>query len=636
MKIVDISVQSFGKLHNVNLTFNGGINVLQNSNAFGKTTLANFVRAMLYGLNYSYTKINEERFNDVARFAPWGGSGKFGGSMTVEHNGEQYRIERFFGSTARAEVLAVTNVVSGKTLQLDMQPGEYFLGLTVDSYDRSTYFPQEAVELRGNENLESRLANLVDSADYDKVQSKLLAYRRAKVAGRGAGGTINQLDNELFALRKQLDDAVAAEAQQQRNAQQMQQCNVQLKQLNEAKGRIKAQLDEVNRRIAENRPSDEQQQIETRLRDCRLKLAAYPQSADNDKTTLDSLAERVDELAAEVNKPAAPTQAKRPWWLYALAVAAVVAGVALAVAVNVPVGIVVGLAGIALAVIGVVTGNKAVAKSRNVAAEAQSRQAESCNRATAEYMRLAANYVDVSSGNFAEIRSKVWQCFADRNKLMQTLQALQSEVGRFSATANLAPLQEQAARLNDELRATEDAAQELSRKLGSLETLSQNAVVDKASVEDKILAAEALRIAEQHKYDIAGQVSELLVQAKENLSCSYLPKLRARVSQLVDYVTGGVYEVDLDRNFVVRLRENGQTRQLGGFSRGLREIVLLCFRVALSELLYDGAVPLMIVDDAFVNYDEANFVRATALLRSLADNGTQVLYFTCHSRLGNL
>ena len=43
----------------------------------------------------------------------------------------------------------------------------------------------------------------------------------------------------------------------------------------------------------------------------------------------------------------------------------------------------------------------------------------------------------------------------------------------------------------------------------------------------------------------------------------------------------------------------------------------------------------MIADDAFVNFDENNFVRATDLLKSVAEHG-QVIYFTCHKRTGSL
>lgn len=45
MKIISLNVQSFGKLKNVRLDFNDGVNVIQNANGFGKTTMASFIRA---------------------------------------------------------------------------------------------------------------------------------------------------------------------------------------------------------------------------------------------------------------------------------------------------------------------------------------------------------------------------------------------------------------------------------------------------------------------------------------------------------------------------------------------------------------------------------------------------------------
>ena len=82
MKIVSLSVASFGKLKGVNLNFRDGVNVINNINGFGKTTLASFVRAMLYGLNYTKSK----GVSDVTRFTPWDGAGKYGGSMTGGHS----------------------------------------------------------------------------------------------------------------------------------------------------------------------------------------------------------------------------------------------------------------------------------------------------------------------------------------------------------------------------------------------------------------------------------------------------------------------------------------------------------------------------------------------------------------------
>ena len=627
MKIVNVSVVAFGKLQSVNLSFNSGVNVLQNKNAFGKTTFAAFVRAMLYGLNYSYTKEGDERVNDVTRYCPWGFGGKFGGSMTVEHNGATYRIERFFGGTARAELLSVTNESTGAAVDVSGGVGEYFLGLTADSYDRSTYFPQEAVELATNENLDGRLANLVDSADYDKVQEKLLAYRRQKRAGRGVGGTIAQLDNEIFDLQRKLHEAELAENTQARNAEQHAANEAQLQQLNARKCDIQRQLEEVKRNIVLNSPTEEQLAAKQRLMDAKLALTKYPQDLVADRQRVVALGDRIAQTPRHPNVQ----KASPKWWLVVLAAVLILGGAGLCFAGKIPLLIGGGI----LVVVGAALLAVALLSARNKGVETL--QSTEWDELVTDYMRIVGKYVDVAGKDYEEAARLFWQYFADYERDCRVYQTVESLTPSMS-NGDVAALNARERELTSQLAAVTSEIQRIYRMQGSLENAVQNAqVADRAEIEDKILNAQQAKAVEEQKFATAERVSALLTQAKENLSGGYLPKLKTRVSQLVDFVTNGQYEVSLDGKFAIRIRENGQTKQLSCFSRGVREIVLLCFRVALSELLYDGAVPLVVVDDAFVNYDEDNFVRATALLKELATKcGTQVIYFTCHNRLGAL
>lgn len=627
MKIVNVSVVAFGKLQSVNLSFNSGVNVLQNKNAFGKTTFAAFVRAMLYGLNYSYTKEGDERVNDVTRYCPWGFGGKFGGSMTVDHNGATYRIERFFGGTARAEVLSVTNESTGAAVDVSGGVGEYFLGLTADSYDRSTYFPQEAVELATNENLDGRLANLVDSADYDKVQEKLLAYRRQKRAGRGVGGTIAQLDNEIFDLQRKLHEAELAENTQARNAEQHSANEAQLQQLNARKCGIQRQLEEVKRNIVLNSPTEEQLAAKQRLMDAKLALTKYPQDLVADRQRVVALGDRIAQTPRHPNVQ----KASPKWWLVVLAAVLILGGAGLCFAGKIPLLIGGGI----LVVVGAALLAVALLSARNKGVETL--QSTEWDELVTDYMRIVGKYVDVAGKDYEEAARLFWQYFADYERDCRVYQTVESLTPSMP-NGDVAALNARERELTSQLAAVTSEIQRIYRMQGSLENAVQNAqVADRAEIEDKILNAQQAKAVEEQKFATAERVSALLTQAKENLSGGYLPKLKTRVSQLVDFVTNGQYEVSLDGKFAIRIRENGQTKQLSCFSRGVREIVLLCFRLALSELLYDGAVPLVVVDDAFVNYDEDNFVRATALLKELATKcGTQVIYFTCHNRLGAL
>ena len=530
MKIVAIHVVAFGKLKNVNLQLNSGINVLQHTNGFGKTTLACFIRAMLYGFTYTRTK----GATDVSHYMPWGSTDKFGGSIVVEHNGETYRIERFFGSTVRHETLRVTNEKTGREVTWTKQPGEMLLGLTADSYDRSAYYPQEAVELASNDNLESRLANLVeDSAEnYDKVQDKLRAYKKNLRYERGYGGKIYELDCEMHKLSQQLAASQAAE-------------------------RRSVEIDRRLQQIAQERAD-----LTVRQAECSAELQKPQQPAPQ---------------PPQQNNKVQPTNRSK-LALYLGAVAAVVGIIFLALGFANTIGsaaYIVGAICLACGAVGVVA--YAVQGKR---AKEQSDAAPSREEVTQEREQEGVNYA-----------------------------SLLTELSLRNA--------------------------ELATEAGRLTEEKKNLVVDSVAIQDKILAVEEEKKDAVRRLEVADYVVKLLEQAKDNLSRSYLPKLCARTSELVREITQSDLSVVVDGSFTVTIREKGQTKPISEFSRGIREIVLLCFRVALSELLYDGAIPFIIIDDAFVNFDEDNFIRATDLLKRLSQKA-QVVYFTCHDRTGNL
>ncbi len=70
-------VQRFGKLVDYSHSFQEGMNVIEAENAWGKTTFAAFIKAMLFGMEYSRaTKILNQR----RRYMPYEG-GMFGGTL---------------------------------------------------------------------------------------------------------------------------------------------------------------------------------------------------------------------------------------------------------------------------------------------------------------------------------------------------------------------------------------------------------------------------------------------------------------------------------------------------------------------------------------------------------------------------
>ena len=251
----------------------------------------------------------------------------------------------------------------------------------------------------------------------------------------------------------------------------------------------------------------------------------------------------------------------------------------------------------------------------------------------AQYITIANKYVYVDGEDYETVKRKLWDAYAsyqgdvrERNTLLPLVNNAQADNGE---------IEQKIKGVNNVLSALTVSLTELANEAGRLTEEKKNLVFVSVAIQDKILAVDEERKVAVRRLDVADCVVKLLECAKDNLSRSYLPRLCARTTQLLQEVTQSPLSVAVDRNFTVSVREKGQTKPMSEFSRGIREIILLCFRVALSELLYDGAIPFVLIDDAFVNFDEQNFVRATTLLKKLSANA-QVIYFTCHDRTGNL
>ena len=614
MKLVSVSITAFGKLKNVAFNFADGVNILQQANGFGKSTLCAFVRAMLYGLNYGYKLVEGNRTNDVTKYQPWDATGKFGGSMEIAHEGKTYRIERFFGATAKSESCIVTDTSTGRQLNIP-NPGEHFLGLTVDSFDRCTYLPQEYVAIVPNENFDAKLANLVeDSAlDYDKLQDKLRAYKKTLRYERGIGGEIPTLENEIFQLKGKLASAQNQVAERKRMGEQLVQIEQSLEQIAKEETALQAKVEQLQQSLYQAQPSPADVELAKKIDEVELKIASVPQSITQDYAKVEQLQSQLKSLDKRRNT----TNQRKKLFTISFAVALLLAVVLACVKQYVPAGIV-GAVAIACGVLAFANnGKKDVAQIEEIGANIQ---------------QIVAKYLSPNGKTLEEMCNQLWNYHNDYQTNLTVRKALgnrpvmQTNQGAISAELN---------QTKTRLNALVDRKQTLTRSAVELQLRLNQPTTSLVDIADEIAEKEQLLAEAKRKYQVATQTSELLAQAKLSLSSAYIPELCAKTQNLLNAVTQGNYRVVTDRNFAISLQEKGQTRPLSAFSRGIKEITLLCFRVALAELIYDKDIPLLIVDDAFVNFDEQNFERATTLLKQLSAK-TQVIYFTCHDRTGNL
>ena len=220
MKILSCYIAGFGKFVNRSFDFAADLTVIKEDNGWGKTTLADFIRCMLYGQDAGRGKSVEN--NERAKYAPWNG-GAYGGSLTFLYQNKKFRVERSFGKTPAydtARVFDENNMQCFAFGDRAEKLGECLFGVDADGYRRSVYLPQGEIALQGvPDDMKNRLLALLSSGDDGDTQ----AMERLDAAERGlrakrkpAKGKLDLIDERLAELNRErescdLDSARAKE-----------------------------------------------------------------------------------------------------------------------------------------------------------------------------------------------------------------------------------------------------------------------------------------------------------------------------------------------------------------------------------------------------------------------------------------
>ena len=196
-------------------------------------------------------------------------------------------------------------------------------------------------------------------------------------------------------------------------------------------------------------------------------------------------------------------------------------------------------------------------------------------------------------------------------------------------TLNLQELQAQEQRL---VAAQEGSFQSRVKDSQRIQTLQER--VDKIP----LLQDQLQTLTEQRKKiekDVATLDATMtyLERAKEQLCATYAGPVQERFQHyfrmLVDE-TGAidVKKVQVDSDFHMTYPQTGATRHQESLSAGYADLVMVCMRMALCDALYEKERPFIVMDDPFINVDDALMQRTRQLLEKLAENH-QIIYFTC-------
>lgn len=203
MKLIRCHIENFGVLSDFDFSFAEGLTTICQSNGFGKSTFAAFIKAMFYGFPRTGARNIVE--NERKRYDPWQG-GKYGGYLEFEVQDVSYRVTRYFGKTAAKDTFSLLDLTNRRpSTRFSEKLGEELFQLDADSFARSTYVPQlSANDMQATTSIRTKLSNLVDDTNdlrnYDTAEKKLRDYRTKFRAYRGEGGAINEIIRERLRL----------------------------------------------------------------------------------------------------------------------------------------------------------------------------------------------------------------------------------------------------------------------------------------------------------------------------------------------------------------------------------------------------------------------------------------------------
>lgn len=232
MRLLACHVENFGKLSDFYMDFTEGMNVINEPNAWGKSTLAAFLKAMFYGLD---AKKDAKAFEkERILYRPWQG-GSFGGELDFEAGGKTYRISRSFGKTEKTDEFYLYDLSTNlESSDYTKNIGEELFDLDSSSFKRSIYIAQNDCLAESSDGINAKVGNLEEHANdmnsFESASRRLKDVLNKLTPDRVTGSLkrrknyITQLTQEVHALETARGGYEGIRRKQQQVEAQIREC----------------------------------------------------------------------------------------------------------------------------------------------------------------------------------------------------------------------------------------------------------------------------------------------------------------------------------------------------------------------------------------------------------------------------
>ena len=210
MIIEKIVIKSFGRINDMTLEFSDGVNVIEGENESGKSTIAAFIRYMLYGFTDDESESTLERKKRIS----WE-TGMAHGSMYVRVGGKRYVINRSTVPTDNSErptyreEASIVDVETGAPAFGKLAAGEVFFGVDSELFDNTAFIGQIGGSDIDEGSVKQSIENIIFSGsekiNKQRAESRISDKMNALLHQGGAGGAIVDLARKEEALEESLD-----------------------------------------------------------------------------------------------------------------------------------------------------------------------------------------------------------------------------------------------------------------------------------------------------------------------------------------------------------------------------------------------------------------------------------------------
>lgn len=602
MIIREANIGKFGKLENQKYQFAPQINVIYGANESGKSTLMQFLKAMLFGLEKTRVRKTLDTYN---RYEPWDTPAYFYGSMIFEIGQQQFLLERnFYYKEKRARLV---NIRDGEELSVEYGDLDMLLGnVSAAAYENTCCIGQEQL-LPGRELgvlLEDERSNLAQTGSGDFQLSKALQELEQK--RKNAEKTRKELEQQRLSHIHQLEvnqqvlerDIAGLKAQQEKQSTQQGTVQEQVRALQQQMEPVQTAYQTVCRR---------EQELQSAVA---LEQSEWEQ-AEREQWKREQF-RREQEEAEALQQKSGKNAGFSPLLL-------------------------IGVAGLILAPVlrSAMDGFQKIAPALNIIciililAGLVSAYRKSREKKTADSGQKHRQSVNDSVQNHREQDSRA----NDR----ANLQSVEREGRKAALDQQLQHVCQQKSTLEEQLQKLKDQKKALqlqaARQEGSgdqLQSQIQEKEVELENLTEQVAELQQETLDEQHARedrDALELAAETMSRLAARMSKTLEHTLDKEMSEILAQITGNVHEqLQVTDGQGIVLAEQLQKRTPEAYSQGTMQQAYFSYRMAAGHMLMKEEPLPFLLDETFANYDEE---RLRQTLRWLAEQENQIFLFTC-------